>query len=66
MGKKEKKFRERDDIDKFVEEIVNDKSQLQKALIDQLTVQQWISILLLFVDESRLNGVVELILNYRE
>ena len=29
-------------------------------------MQQWISILLLFVDESRLNGVIELILNFRD
>ena len=34
MGKKEKKFRERDDIDKYVEEIVFGRPKLQEVLVD--------------------------------
>ena len=34
MNKKDKKFREKDDIDKYVENIVGDDSKLQQALIE--------------------------------
>ena len=38
MNKKEKRFREKDDIDKYVESIVSVETKLQAALIDELKI----------------------------
>ena len=38
MNKKEKRFREKDDIDKYVESIVSVEPKLQAALIDELKI----------------------------
>ena len=66
MAKKEKKFRERDDIDKYVEAIVIDKPQLQKALVNELKIQQWLSVIINCTGKSRLHGVINFILDYRD
>ena len=66
MNKKDKKFREKDDIDKYVENIVGDDSKLQQALIEQLTVQQWVSVVLLCSAQSRLKRIIQFVLDYRD
>ena len=66
MNKKEKKFKEKDDIDKYVENIVQDEAKLQKVLIDELTIQQWLTILLICADESRLQSIINFMLDYRD
>ena len=57
MMKSEISFRENDAVDKYIQSTIAQSSRLKEHLAKVLTVQQWFSVFLLCIENSRIQGI---------